>query len=165
MSADKSEPTPSMKIVKTRETPWADGMKRGHYDNQRIELGGLPTLRCGLWQLAPGKKSFPLHRHLSLEEALFVVSGRAIVRSESGDTEVGPGDYVAFPPGGPAHQLINAGEEPFVYFAASANPNSVDVVEYPATGKVAVAVGRPPAWKRFIFPDQQVDYFEGDPDA
>jgi uncharacterized cupin superfamily protein len=157
---------PTIKVVKTRDTAWADGMKRGNYDNQRIELGGLSTLRCGLWQLPPGKKSFPLHRHLVTEEALFVVSGRGLVRTQEGDTAIGPGDYVAFPAGGPAHQLVNDGSEPLVYMGISANPGQVDVVEYPATGKLAAAVGRPPTGKRFVFAaDSQIDYFANDTDA
>ena len=161
----KTDPPP-MKVVKTGDTPWADGLKRGSYENQRKDLGGLTTLRTGLWQLAPGKKSFPLHRHLVTEEALFVVSGHGKVRTESGETAIGPGDYVAFPSGGPAHQLINDGSEPLVYLGISANPGTVDVVEYPESNKVASAVGMPGSGKRFIFAvDQQVDYFHNDKDA
>src|SRR6266545_8071241 len=130
-----------MKIVKTTDMPWADAMKRGKFENQRKDLGGLTFLRTGLWQLPPGKKSFPLHRHSATEEALFVVSGTAKVRTETGETPIGPGDYVAFPACGPAHQLINDGTEPLVYFAISANPAAVDVVEYLDSGKVACAVG------------------------
>ena len=161
----KSDPPP-MKIVKTSELPWADAMKRGQFENQRKDLGGLTILRSGLWQLAPGKKSFPLHRHHATEEALFVISGRGQVRTEAGLTAIGPGDYVAFPPGGPAHQLVNDGSEPLVYLAVSANAAGIDVVEYPDSGKVASSVGSPGSGKRFIFPsDQQVDYFAGEKDA
>jgi uncharacterized cupin superfamily protein len=157
---------PAMKIVKTSELPWGKALSQGAYANLRKELGGLSTLRCGLWQLAPGKKSFPLHRHLSTEEALYVISGRGKVRTEADETAVGPGDYVAFPAGGPAHQLINDGAEPLVYLGMSANPNTLDVVEYPDSNKVATAVGSYPTGRRFIFPaDQQVDYFHGDKDA
>jgi uncharacterized cupin superfamily protein len=157
-----------MKIVKTSEVPWADGMQRGAYENKRKELGGLSVMRSGLWQLPPGKKSFPLHRHHATEEALFVISGRGKVRSEEGETAIGPGDYVAFPPGGAAHQLVNDGSEPLVYLGLSANPGRADVVEYPESGKVACAVGAPnqPGSKRFIFAaESQVDYFHGDRDA
>jgi uncharacterized cupin superfamily protein len=162
---EKSDP-PAMKVVKTSDMPWADALKRGNYENQRKDLGGLRLMRSGLWQLAPGKKSFPLHRHQATEEALFVISGRGKVRTESGDTAIGPGDYVAFPPGGPAHQLVNDGQEPLVYLGLSANAGSADVVEYPDSGKVACAVGAPGAGKRFVFSaDGQVDYFANDKDA
>jgi uncharacterized cupin superfamily protein len=157
---------PAMKIVKTNDVPWVDGMKRGNYDNQRKDLGGLSCMRTGLWQLAPGKKSFPLHRHLVTEEALFVVSGRGKVRTEAGETAIGAGDYVAFPAGGPAHQLVNDGSEPLVYVGMSANPAPVDFVEYPESNKIAGAIGAPGSGKRFVFAaDQQVDYFLNDKDA
>ena len=163
--ADKKEP-PAMKIVKTADLPWGDAMKRGNYGNERKDLGGLTLLRAGLWQVLPGKKSFPLHRHNATEEALFVVSGRGKVRTETEETAIGAGDYVAFPAGGPAHQLINDGSEPLVYLAMSANAGNADVVEYPDTGKTACSVGSFPTGKRFIFAaDKQVDYFDGDKDA
>jgi uncharacterized cupin superfamily protein len=90
---------------------------------------------------------------------------RAKVRTPEGQTAIGPGDFVSFPPGGPAHQLINDGHEPLVYIGMSAT-QGVDVVEYPDSNKVASAVGAPPDGKRFLFrKDAQVDYFDGEPHA
>lgn len=153
-----------MKVVRTNEMPWTDALQRGAYSNRRKELGG-ERLACGLWELAPGKKSFPLHAHLVTEEALFVLSGRAKVRTPEGETPIGPGDFVSFPAGGPAHQLINDGSEPLVYVAFSAT-QGVDVVEYPESGKVAAAVGRPPYPKKWLMRTaDQPGYFDGDKDA
>ncbi len=153
-----------MKVVRTSEIPWADALSRGKFGQRRKALGG-EKLTCGLWELAPGKRSFPMHAHLVTEEALFVVSGRARVRTPEGLTELGPGDYVSFPPGGVAHQLVNDGTEPFVYVGMAA-VQGVDVVQYPESGKVASAVGTPPNAKRFLFrAKDQVDYFDGEPDA
>lgn len=155
-----------LKVVRTAEVPWAPGLTRGKYENQRKDLGGLELLRTGLWSLAPGKKSFPLHAHAATEEAMFVIAGRAKVRTPDGAIDIGPGDYVAFPRSGPAHQLENDGTEPLLYLAMSANAVGVDVVQYPATGKVACTAGTPPAGKRWIFKEStQIDYFEGDDDA
>jgi uncharacterized cupin superfamily protein len=154
-----------MKVVRTNEVPWNDALKRGAYSNRRKDLGGGERLSCGLWELAPGKKSFPLHAHLVTDEAMFVVSGAGKVRTLEGLTAIGPGDFVAFPAGGPAHQIINDGTEPMVFVAISASIG-VDVVEYPDSDKVASAIGRAPATKRFMFKKgAQVDYFEGDKDA
>jgi uncharacterized cupin superfamily protein len=161
-----SEHPRAVTVVRTSEQPWSDALARGHFHSQRKELGGLDLLRCGLWQLMPGKRSFPLHSHGATEEALFVVSGRCKVRTPDGEIAVGPGDYVAFPARGPAHQLENDGAEPVVYVAMSANAAGVDVVEYPDSGKVACSVGAPPAGRRFVFrKDQQVDYFDGEKGA
>ncbi|HTN51787.1 MAG TPA: cupin domain-containing protein [Anaeromyxobacter sp.] len=151
-----------MKVVHTQELPWTDSLNRGPFGQRRKGLGG-EKLTCGLWELAPGKRSFPLHAHLVTEEALFVISGRGKVRTPEGLTDIGPGDYVSFPAGGPAHQLLNDGPEPLVYVGMAATIG-VDVVEYPDSNKIAGTVGRPPAGKRFMFrAADQVDYLDGEP--
>ena len=153
-----------MKIVRSSQLAWTDALQRGNYAQRRKPLGG-EKLTASLWELAPGKKSFPLHAHHVTEEALFVVSGRGKVRTPEGLTEIGPGDHVSFPPGGPAHQLVNDGTEPLVYVGMSAMAG-FDLVDYPDSGKVGLRVGTPPGGKRFVFrQDAQVDYFDGDPDA
>jgi uncharacterized cupin superfamily protein len=151
----------SLEVIHTAALPWAEALTRGPFQNRRKGLGGQ-KLSAGLWELAPGKRSFPLHAHLVTEEALFVLSGTAKLRTPEGLLPLGPGDYVSFPAGGPAHQLVNDGPEPLVYLGLSASLG-VDVVEYPDSGKVAAAVGKPPAGQRFVFrKDSQVDYFDGE---
>jgi uncharacterized cupin superfamily protein len=151
-----------MKVVRTSDEPWKDALVRGPYAQRRKGLGG-EKLTAGLWELAPGKRSFPMHAHLVTEEALFVVSGCGKVRTPEGETAIGPGDYVSFPAGGPAHQLVNDGAEPLVYVGMAA-VFGADVVEYPETDKLAAAVGTPPNVKRWIFrKGSQVDYFDGEP--
>src|SRR6476659_1171717 len=138
-----------MKVVRTNGMAWDTGIEHGRFLQRRKHLGG-DKLSCGLWELPPGKRSFPFHFHHVTEEALFVVSGTAKVRTPDGLTEIGPGDYVSFPPGGPAHQLVNDGTEPMVYLAMSAVQGH-DIVEYPDSGKLAAAVGSAPGGKRFLF--------------
>jgi uncharacterized cupin superfamily protein len=153
-----------MKIVRTSEVPWADAVIRGKFANRRKELGG-EKLGCGLWELPPGKKSFPLHAHLFGEEAMFVISGTAKVRTPSGLTPIGPGDFVSFPAESEAHQLVNDGKEPLIYFAVSTRLGA-EIVEYPESDKVACSLGGFPAKKRFMFKRaDQVDYFIGEIDS
>ncbi len=153
-----------MKIVRSSEMPWGDSLQKGKYFNRRKGLGG-EKLSCGLWELPPGKKSFPLHAHLVTEEAMFVVSGRAKVRTPDREEPIGPGDFVSVPAGGPAHQLINDGKEPLVYLAMSAGLG-VDIVEYPESGKISCGVGAPPNLKRHVFRlTDETQYFDGDQDA
>jgi uncharacterized cupin superfamily protein len=153
-----------MKVVRTSEVPWAEAMARGEFRQRRKALGG-EKLSCGLWELAPGKRSFPLHVHFITEEALFVVSGRAKVRTPEGLTEIGPGDFVSFPAGGPAHQLVNDGSEPLVYVGMAAT-SGADIVEYPDSDKVAASVGARPSGRRYVFRKRdQADYFDGEPGA
>ena len=151
-----------MKLVHSNELPWQDALVRGKYGSQRKALGGSERLSAGLWQLLPGKTSFPLHAHLVTEESMFVISGQGKVRTPEGLTEIKPGDYLSFPPGGPAHQLINDGTEPLVYLALS-SARGADVVEYPDSKKVASSVGVWPSAKRWVFREKDgADYFEGE---
>ncbi len=151
-----------MKITRTKDMDWENALQRGRFSQRRKPLGGGDRLQAGLWELAPGKRSFPLHAHHVTEEALFVISGRAKVRTPDGETEIGPGDFVSFAAGGPAHQLVNDGAEPCVYVGMSAGIGH-DIVEYPDSKKVAVALGRFPTGRRMVFrADQQVDYFDGE---
>jgi uncharacterized cupin superfamily protein len=153
-----------MKIVKSSAENWEVALQRGQYSQRRKALGGT-QLACGLWELAPGKKSLPLHKHHITEEALFVVSGHGKVRTPSGLDDIGPGDFVSFPAGGAAHQLINDGEAPLVYLGMSA-PQGVDVVEYPDSKKISASIGVWPTAQRHVFKDgTQVDYFSDDVDA
>ena len=150
-----------MKIVRSHEGEWKAALSEGRFSNRRKELGGH-KLRCGLWELPPGKRSFPMHVHHVTEEAMFVVSGRAKVRTPDGESEIGPGDYVSFPAGGTPHQLVNDGTEPLVYLGMSAN-QGVDVVEYPESNKLACSVGDFPAHKRFMFKTKdQAGYLDGE---
>jgi uncharacterized cupin superfamily protein len=154
-----------MKIVKSREAAWTDAMNKGAFGQRRKELGSTGKMSASLWELLPGKKSFPFHMHHVTEEALLVISGSAKVRSPEGLTPVSAGDWVMFPPGDGAHQLINDGGESMVYLALGVS-TGVDIVEYPDSGKVASAIQAGPERKRFIFKKEtQVDYFAGEEDA
>ncbi len=153
-----------LSVVHTAALPWADALQQGKFQQRRKHLGG-EKLACGLWELPPGKKSFPLHVHHVTEEALFVISGCGQVRTPEGATGIGPGDFVSFPAGGPAHQLVNDGSEPLVYVGMAA-VSGVDVVEYPDSDKVAASIGPRTTGKRFLFKrGSQVEYFADEPDA
>ncbi len=153
-----------MKVIRTSELPWADALTRGPFQQRRKHLGG-EKLGAGLWELPPGTTSFPLHVHHVTEEALFVVSGCGQVRTPEGSTGIGPGDFVSFPAGGAAHQLVNDGSEPLVYLGIAAT-SGVDVVEYPDSDKVAASIGPRATGKRFLFKrGTQVEYFTDEPDA
>jgi uncharacterized cupin superfamily protein len=150
-----------MKIVHTADAEWTKAMDHGKFAGRRKALAG-DKLACGLWELPPGKRSFPLHVHHVTEEAMYVISGHAKVRTSDGETAIGPGDWISFPAGGPAHQLVNDGAEPMVYLAIAATFGH-DIVEYPDSGKVAASIGGGPSRRRFIFrAKDQPDYFEGE---
>lgn len=154
-----------MKITKSNDVQWTDALTQGHFQQQRKPLSPSPSLGASLWRLPAGKKSFPFHMHHVTEEALFVVSGTAKVRTPDGLTAIGPGDFVSFPPGDGAHQLVNDGTADFVYLGLSSG-KGFDLVDYPDSGNFASAVGTFPTGQRFVFKKAaQVAYFDGEKDA
>ena len=119
-----------------------EGLRRVHQLNSaaiRLDksLGdetGLRNIGIHLITIAPGDKSTELHSHKYEEEAIYVLSGHG---SEiMGDTKqkVGPGDFIAFPAGGLAHETVNDGTEPLVCLVIGQRLVQ-DVVDYPRMGK------------------------------
>lgn len=119
-------------------------------DSFSIERGSLraePVLRSAgaeqlggtLYELPPGADGVPLHLHHGMEEAAIVVSGRPTLRTLDGESELAPGDVVAFPRGRRgAHTLVNRGEEPVRYLMLSTKVMP-EVVEYPEEGTIGVS--------------------------
>ena len=101
---------------------------------------GLTKLGCTLHVVAPGKRAWPFHRHHVLDELMYVVSGTGEYRYGDEKHPVRTGDLVTAPAGGKPHQLINSGAEDLRYLCLS-SMDEVDILEYPDSGKVAMAAG------------------------
>lgn len=95
------------------------------------------------------------------EEWLIVLSGRPIVRSPEGETQLSPGDTVCFPPGpAGAHKVTNAvdaTEGVRVLMLSTLNEPSVAV--YPDSDKLGVFVGD---YRLMVKRHSGVDYWEGE---
>ena len=84
-------------------------------------------------RVPPGKQAFPYHAHSAQWELYLVVSGKGSVRHKDGTTDVMPGDSFIFGPDEP-HQLINSGQEDFIYYVIADNPIG-ESAYYPDSGK------------------------------
>lgn len=121
-------------------------MERGHGDRFAVKWGrigpliGSTGLGCALHVVPPGKRAFPLHRHHVIDELFYVISGEGEYRWGDETFPVRPGDVIGAPAGSKAHQLVNTGAEELRYLAIS-TMGSVDVCDYPESGKMAVAAG------------------------
>lgn len=129
--------------ARTPETAEADT----HPLNPRSRVSGHPLARAaglkavGLWELsiAPGRESFVYHRHHREEEFIFVLAGRGVVEIDDEEHEVGPGDFVGFPPG-TAHHLRNPFDEDLKYLSGGQNLES-EVADFPRDDRRMVRVG------------------------
>jgi uncharacterized cupin superfamily protein len=97
----------------------------------------------GLYELAPRYEGVPLHIHHGMEELAIVISGRPTLRTLEGESELAPGDIVAFPRGRRGgHTLANRTDEPVRYLMVS-NKVMPELVEYPEDGTIrALTRGR-----------------------
>jgi uncharacterized cupin superfamily protein len=101
---------------------------------------GLSKIGCTLHVVQPGKRAWPFHRHHVVDELIYVISGAGEYRYGDENLAVRAGDLASAPAGGKAHQLINSGKEELRYLTIS-SMDEVDIIEYPDSGKVAMAAG------------------------
>ena len=131
------------RIVNIAELALQDG---GNGKGFQAKLGragpllGLKRLGCSLTVVPPGKRAWPFHRHHVTDELFYIVSGSGEVRLDDRTQPVRAGDLIASPAGAEAHQIINTGTSELRYLAIS-DIATVDIIEYPDSGKVGMAAG------------------------
>jgi len=117
---------------------------QGGFAFRRKRLGaaaGGKGIGLSWFELPPGKKAFPSHFHLANEEAMFILEGEGVLRLGEEELPLRAGDYFAFPPGPPAHQVINRSQAPlrFLAFSTMLEP---EVAVYPDSKKIGVLARR-----------------------
>jgi uncharacterized cupin superfamily protein len=131
-------------------------------DRDSLDLAKRHPFDLALVRIPKGKSFCPYHSHSAESELYLVVSGRGSVRDKDGSTIVTAGDAFFYGPG-EAHQLINAGDEDFVYYVIADNPRSGgrtgDSCYYPDSGKWAVVKE---GLEEVIVKGTVVDYYDGE---
>lgn len=161
-----------MGTVNEADLEWTE-LERGETGFRRKQLGeaaGSEAIGASLYELPPGRRSWPYHYHEGNEEALYVLDGTGTVRLDGDTRPLEAGDYVALPAGeAGAHRVINDGETPLQYLMVS-TMDDPDVTVYPDSGKVGVFAGSPPGGRdertvEGYYPlDADVDYWAGEED-
>jgi uncharacterized cupin superfamily protein len=134
---------PEKPIVNIADVPLQDFGKGEKFAAKIARIApmlGSTGIGCMLTVVPPGKRAFPFHRHHVIHELFFVLSGSGEYRLGDKSHPLRAGDVIAAPAGGEAHQIINTGSEELRYFGLS-TLGEVDVVDYPDSGKMAVAAG------------------------
>lgn len=130
-----------MPWVEPNAPPYGDGKGFAVRAKRLGAAAGAKRLGCSLYELPPGKRSFPFHYHLAQEEALYVLEGSATLRLGDQELEVAAGDYVALPIGpSHSHQLINESNAVVRYLCLS-TLDFPEVAVYPDSNKVGVLGG------------------------
>jgi uncharacterized cupin superfamily protein len=102
---------------------------------------GLRNLGVTLHVVPAGKIAWPYHRHHGVDEMFLILEGEGELRLGDKRLPLRTGDCIGAPAGGEAHQIINSSTGVLRYLAF-ANHMQADVIEYPDSGKIAVAAAR-----------------------
>lgn len=135
---------PTDYLVRTSELDSTAQLHVSHPLNDRSEIfmtrlsdpTGLSHVGVSLARVPPGKESFALHVHSIQEEWMFVLSGEGHVRIDDGELAVRAGDFVGFPPNGPAHLVRNTSDVDLVYLQGG-DRRAGDRGRFPELGRVA----------------------------
>ena len=156
-------------VVNIADVPLMD---RGNGEQFIVKWGrvspllGLTGLGCAVHVVPPGKKAFPFHRHHVMDELFYIISGEGQYRYGDETFPLRAGDFVSAPAGTKAHQIINTGTGELRYLGIS-TMGGVDIVDYPDSGKIALAAGIKNAdFKTATYAGvgrlQPADYFDGE---
>jgi uncharacterized cupin superfamily protein len=144
-----SETRPAAPRVLVRAAERGPHLSGGHPYNPRAEahgwilsrMAGLQRIAVNLGWLPPGKESAEYHVHYREEEWAYVLSGRGVAEIDGAEHEVGPGDFLGFPPG-VAHHLRNASAtERLEYLVGGEILSDVDVADFPRLRRRLVRLG------------------------
>lgn len=97
--------------------------------------GGLTQFGAYLDTLDPGAWSSQRHWHSAEDEFIYLLSGTATLRDNSGTTDLFPGDAVCWPHGQPnGHHLTNTGDSPARWLIVGSRCKG-DICTYPDDGR------------------------------
>jgi uncharacterized cupin superfamily protein len=92
---------------------------------------GLTNFGVNLTKLAPGGSSALRHAHSRQDEFIYIVSGRPILHTDEGKTQLEPGMCAGFKAGTRnGHRLLNESTEDVIYLEVG-DRTAGDVVFYP----------------------------------
>ncbi len=124
---------------------------------------GAAQMGASLYELPPGQSVCPYHYEYPEEEWLFVLRGRVALRNPEGQSELGEGDVVCFPPGPDgAHKVTCLGDETARVLMTSTRQTPAIAV-YPDSDKVAVFPGDDR--DRLMMRRATLDYWDGEGSA
>jgi uncharacterized cupin superfamily protein len=93
----------------------------GRWWKRIAPLAGLTELGASHVTLDPGAWSSQRHWHATEDEMVIILSGSAVLVEDDGETEVRPGDILAWSKGSTnGHHLVNRSDGPCTFVAISA---------------------------------------------
>ncbi|MDK2951579.1 MAG: hypothetical protein PWQ77_1244 [Kosmotogales bacterium] len=128
--------------VKTADGPFKHKNEHDGYEYYKRELvpkGAAMQCAVSIYEIPPLKSAYPYHYHTKNEESFYIISGKGILKTPSGERFVSAGDFLFFPANERgAHKLTNVSEtEPLIYLDYDTY-NDIDVAFYPDSKKIGI---------------------------
>ena len=119
--------------------PFASRMK-GREKSPLGDVFGLSNFGVNLTRLLPGAGSALRHAHAKQDEFIYILNGRPVLLTDTGETQLSPGMCAGFKAGtGNGHQLLNRTNEEVIYLEIG-DRSAGDSVVYPDDDIQAVFV-------------------------
>jgi quercetin 2,3-dioxygenase len=121
-----------------------------HPQNPRSEVKltwlsrpALARISVGVAAVTAGRESFALHVHRHDEEWMYVLSGAGAAILGEREEPIGPGDFLGFPAGEPAHNVRADPGAELVYLQGGDawSRSTIEIVDFPAAGLRKTFVG------------------------
>jgi uncharacterized cupin superfamily protein len=146
-----STPAPVSARALVRAGERAAPLRFQHPENPLAEVflsalsrpAGLKRVAVLESRVPAGKEAFVYHRHLHDEEWMYVLSGHGTVEVDEVLHPVGPGDFLGFPAGGPAHnsRAADGSELVCVQGGDAWSRATIEIVDFPRLGLRRTMVG------------------------
>jgi uncharacterized cupin superfamily protein len=144
---ERPDPARALVRVGDRRAP----MVFHHPQNPRAEVHltalsrptGLRRVAVVQARVPAGRESYVHHLHHHDEEWMYVLSGRGIAGIGDEEREIGPGDFLGFPAGGPPHDTRALPGEDLVSVQGGDawSRSTIDIVDYQRLGMRRTFVG------------------------
>lgn len=159
-------------VVNVADLKWSGFSKGKRFGWKGVQLSaaaGGRQIGCSVYELPPGRRSYPYHYHCANEEAIYVLEGEGTLRLAGRRVPIRRGDYVALVVGVEgAHQVINTSKRPLRFLCLS-TMREPDVAVYPDSAKIGIfagtAPGGPPAERTlftFLRARPKAGYWDGE---
>ncbi len=129
-------------ILKSTDITAMSGEKRIHFLNPNAvrinkSLGdavGLTQIGVHIISVKPGHDTTEYHKHFYEEECVYILSGRGAAIIDGERYTVEPGDFLGFPRGVAAHNIVNDGDD-LLQCLVMGQRLEQDVADYPDKNK------------------------------
>lgn len=163
----------SKPVVNLDELEFTEFGKGDKFHAERAPVSdriGAQKLGYAVVRLKPGKRAWPYHTHVAIEEFFYVLEGRGTLRHAGEEFPIRAGDFICAPPDPEQpHQIINTSDGPLSYIALSTMEHT-DIMLYPDSDKYGAWHGKtrdpkePGSFLVFARKDAAVGYWDGETD-